>query len=122
MSRSLRTNPIYFAKPTFQEIQEPMQASDYILKKKAKATYCNKSICKINNYRHLNKTDLNINLFAKTNLENVCVVQTINSQTCPTKINNNSTSSFFDSYMIDPNGQLFGNTPCGINNYVNYWR
>ena len=28
--------------------------------------------------------------------------------------------NFYNRYIIDPSGQLFGNTQCGVNNFLNY--
>ena len=95
---------------------------EYILSKSASSTFCNTS-CPSNkligaNYEKLyairtsslikrnickptfNNNDLNINLFTKMNLKNVTV------------INSNG--------IIDPNGVLFGNTECGMNNFENF--
>jgi hypothetical protein len=36
----------------------------------------------------------------------------------PTDITTSTT--VYRSYIIDPSGNLFGNTTCGINNYENY--
>ena len=46
----------YTAKPTFKQISEPLNASDYVVKKKLKYSFCAPNIC------HPNK---NINTFEK---------------------------------------------------------
>ena len=69
----------------------------------------------------------------KTDLATVCTVSNIfpyippSPDTCCEKCPNNnepviinSTTTFYKQYMIDPFGQLFGNTPCGILNYTKY--
>ena len=53
------------------------------------------------------------------NLENICVINSLATNTCPnTKIN--PSNIFILNYQIDPNGSLFGNTQCGINNFLQY--
>ena len=64
---------------------------------------------------------LNNNLVKKMDLTGVNVLQTIyplSNPITPTTINPNSI--FYLTYNIDPDGLLFGNSPCGINNYPNY--
>ena len=114
-------NLIYPAQPTFQSNKESINAGDYIAKKKASATFCNPTCPSSRlvgaSYQHLynlrssnrikkqgvlptyNNWDLNTNLFTKMNLENVTVINA--------------------GGVIDPNGVLFGNTECGINNFEN---
>jgi len=115
-------NLIYNASPTFQSNKEPQDAGDYILNKANTVTFCN-STCPTSrligstyqnfyNFRTFtllkkqaplptfNKTDLNINLFTKMDLEGVTVIN--------------------DKGIIDPSGVLFGNTECGINNFENF--
>ena len=115
-------NLIYPAKPTFQSNKESADASYYIAKKTASATFCNpkcpSSRLVGSSYQNLynlrtstrikkqglqttfNNSDLNINLFTKMNLENVTVISS--------------------NGVIDPSGVLFGNTECGINNFENF--
>jgi len=50
-------------------------------------------------------------LITKLNLMDVNVVQ-------PVDMSMNSIPYLY--YNIDPSGQLFGNTVCGINNFLNY--
>ena len=130
MANSFKTIP---ARPTFGVFYESNNAGDYILNKKARATFCGGNRCKpsisvntqgnllllkksnfLNYYQctnNVNTSNLNINLITKLNLENVNVLE-------PVKMNVNSVPYLY--YTSDPLGELFGNTPCGYNNYLNY--
>ena len=133
----------FSAKSAFGSNKGTNEAGNYILKKKARATYCTSSSCpprynlntqgelnllrrakyidRTNNRIPFNKNNLNINLITKLDLNNVCVIEDASGNVCAndgivyTKIPN-----FYNSYIIDPNGQLFGNTSCGVNNFLNY--
>jgi hypothetical protein len=107
-----------FAKSAFGTNKESMNAGDYIIKKKASATYCK---C-INNLNSLpfNKYNLNLNLFSKLDLSNVSVIEDTSGNICPTFIDYNQVPNFYNRYVIDPSGQLFGNTECGINKFLSY--
>lgn len=130
MAHSFKTIP---GRPSFGVFYEPNDAGDYILNKKAKATFCGGNKCtpsisvntqgnllllKKSNYlsyyqciNNVNKTNLNVNLITKLNLENVNVLQ-------PQDMSLNAIP--YTYYTVDPDGELFGNTPCGYNNYLNY--
>jgi hypothetical protein len=118
---------------TFGQFKEPDDAGSYILKKKAKTTFCGANMCTpsitVNTQGNLlllrksnalkyyncadrfNKANLNINLITKLDLQGVTVM---NAQ-------DNITGIYtFLNYYIDPSGTLFGNNPCRINNYVSY--
>ena len=115
-------NSLYPARPAFQSNKQILDSGDYIISKGSSNSFCNYS-CRINrligtNYNklyalrndslrkrnicnpNLNNNDLNINLFTKMNLQDVTV---INSKG-----------------IIDPYGVLFGNTECGMNNFVSF--
>ena len=79
-----------------------------------------------------NKSNLIVNLYSKEDLVDACTV--IKGYPCkqidvcaacdaPTTIVTPSdlTEPFNFNYTIDPQGTLFGNTPCGINNFVHYF-
>jgi hypothetical protein len=81
------------------------------------------------NISSFNKTDLIAGLYSKMNLTNVCSV--VNGNPCsnltncdgcdsPAKINACSEVPFYQTNTIDPVGELFGNTICGVNNFTNY--
>lgn len=127
------------ARPAFGSNKESMYASDYIYKKKAIATYCNPEVrCKKNGFTQgelmlrddarlltrcngpFNTSNLNINLFTALDLTGALVIQDASGNACPTSIEYTEIPNFYLRYVIDPSGQLFGNTPCGVNNYLTY--
>lgn len=76
-----------------------------------------------------NKTDLIAGLYSKMNLNNVCTV--INGYPCSSietcdscsnivTVDANSSIPFYVTNTIDPIGELFGNSQCGINNFIDY--
>jgi hypothetical protein len=124
-------------KKAFGVFAEPLTEGDYIYNKKAKASYCFANNCTPNltegNYllykrsyalnhfpcRNLiNKQNLNINLITKLNLKYVPVIADLSGNISPTTIT--STITPYLKYNIDPSGNLFGNSVCGINNYTRY--
>jgi hypothetical protein len=135
-----KTFSIYPAKPAFGTFRESVDAGDYIKNKAAKATYCQANLCPSflntksqsdllllrqaknlsNNrcFQHGNNNDLNSNLYTKLDLNDICVIKNVEDDKCPTTIDPSLT--FLGNYEIDPNGNLFGNTQCSINNYLNY--
>jgi hypothetical protein len=134
---------IMSGKKTFGQITEPGDASDYITKKRTQATYCVPNSCspsfKVSSqsemlmlrastqatiYPCLNSVDnaqLYINLITELDLSsNVIPIidTTASSPGYPAAIN--PTSTAYTRYLIDPSGNLFGNTTCGLSNYLNY--
>jgi len=97
----------FSAKSAFASNKESITAGDYIKKKK-------KNLC---NSLTFNTGDLNINLFTELDLSGVCTVMDM-SGNCQPEINMNE--PFYLNYVIDPSGQLFGQTTCGVNNFVKY--
>jgi hypothetical protein len=79
-----------------------------------------------------NKSNLIAGLYSKMDLENVCTLingfpcNNINTScaACQTEVSINSGSSvpFSWTNTIDPVGALFGNTPCGIQNFTKYMK
>lgn len=127
------------ARPTFGSNKESMYASDYTHKKKAISSYCTpESRCNkknlsqgelllINDAKLLttchppfNTANLNINLFTALDLTDVSVVLDATTNTCPTTIDYADIPNFYTRYVIDPSGQLFGNTNCGLDNFLTY--
>jgi len=128
------------ANKAFGVFSESNTAGDYINNKKTIATYCNANKCtpslkigSASNYllfksaqklrvypclNSINKSNLNINLITKMDLTNVPVIQNFSTGATPTTIT--TTDVPFLDYNIDPSGNLFGNTICGINNFVRY--
>jgi hypothetical protein len=123
------------ANRTFGRFKEPDDAGSYILKKKAKATFCGANNCTpsttvntqgnllllrnsnalkyYNCFQNFNKANLNINLLTKLDLTNVNVMNIVSNYF---SIN----YGLFVRFIIDPSGQLFGITPCGLNNFTHY--
>jgi hypothetical protein len=133
------SNSLYPAKATFQSNKESNDAGSYIQNKTVSTTFC-KAKCPdklriSTNYQNLyafrtarlikknicrptfNNNDLNINLFTKMDLTNVCTVSK-NTTGCTSSIKPSDT--FYLTYTIDPSGVLFGNTECGISNFENF--
>jgi hypothetical protein len=128
-------------KKAFGVFSEPLASGDYTYNKKARTTYCLANSCvpriKVGSQSNLllfdrsnrlsvypckntiNRANLNINLITKLNLpEKVVVIEDFSGNKVPSTINTNTIP--YLEYNIDPCGNLFGNTICGINNFVNY--
>ena len=125
---------------SFGVFSESQNAGDYIYDKKTRSTYCKANVCvrsrkigsesnyllfkranKLSVYpclNSINKANLNINLITRLDLTNVPVIQDFYTKDVPSTIT--TTAIPFLDYNIDPCGNLFGNTICGINNFVNY--
>jgi hypothetical protein len=72
---------------------------------------------------YYNQMDLISGLYNSIDLTNVTsVCAGADADTCitVTGIDNNNCPPLYQNYRIDPDGELFGNTPCTINNYLNY--
>lgn len=141
MSRSFNTPS---AKPTFDSLTQQLDSSEYTKKIKNKTILCGINYCQkpkninwrfnsqqnyLNAYQleviksagifgDYNKLNLETNLLTYLDLSNVCVIENSKTEICPTTIDLNVVP--YLTYTIDPNGQLFGNTYCGANNYLNY--
>ena len=123
----------------FGKAQGSLNVSDYISSKKAKyINYPNRScnsnrnvfsqsnqilqkkvsIMKYNPFVNFNKSNLYINLYTKLDLTDVCPIYSDLSG-CNTDINGTTPLDIYE-YEIDTSGNLFGNTTCTINNFVNY--
>ena len=79
-----------------------------------------KYIDRTNNRIPFNKNNLNINLITKLDLTEVCVIANATNNACATNIVYDEIPDFYINYIIDPSGNLFGNTQCGTNNFLNY--
>ena len=104
---------------------------DLLLLKKTKYLNYYKSLYDKNNSNYIskaiptylfNKTNLNINLITKLDLKNIDVISNNLTGEHPTPVILNPSSGipYYNNYNIDPKGLLFGNTPCGINNYEKF--
>jgi hypothetical protein len=101
------------ARKAFRQFKETTDARDYINLKKAKAQHLNYGCCG----NQINPYDLYVNLISKLDLEGVSVIESNNAPfSCPTTIDPSGVP--FLDYVVDPSGTLFGNTPCGLYNYV----
>ena len=69
-----------------------------------------------------NKSNLNVNLITKLDLKNVNVISNNITGKTPTPITLNPLDiiPYYSKYKIDPDGVLFGNTICGVNNYEEF--
>lgn len=109
--------PFISARRTFDTLNSSGgDAGDFIIYKNQSVSCC-KKCCRT----MVDPTPLNNNLIKKMDLNGLNVLQTIypiSNPTTPTTINPNRV--FYLTYTIDPDGLLFGNTPCGINHYPNY--
>jgi hypothetical protein len=139
MAHSFKNYP---GKPAFGSNRESINAGDYILRKKARSAFCTSGICPqkyiLNTQGELNllrtakyldsvkcklpfdKNNLNINLVTKLDLTDVCVIADASGNVCATSIVYTEIPDFYNKYIIDSSGNLFGNTECGINNFLNY--
>jgi hypothetical protein len=137
MSRPFAKNS---AKSAFAQFKESSYASDYTTQRKIKSSFCKPDYCRPNknlysqsNYMlikkannillhpcDINKSQLYINLITKMDLSgNIPIVEDLNTNTYPVFIDENVTRPYL-KYHIDPSGNLFGNSVCGINNFENY--
>jgi len=133
---------------TFKVFAESSSSGVYTYNKKARASYCIKNKCPINvnvgsqgnrilfnNAFLLNankskcirtlgydNTELYINLISKLDLSgNLPIVTDLSGQAHPVSIDaSNNPLPPYLTYDIDPSGVLFGDTICGINNFVRF--
>ena len=105
--------------------------SDLLLLRKSKTLNYYSSLYKKQNSNYIsdriptydfNKTNLNINLITKLDLQNVSVIENNLTGQIPTPIILDPSSGipYYNNYKIDPDGVLFGNTICGVNNYEKF--
>lgn len=125
------------ANATFIKQNQAGDASDYITQKKLKYSFCNPNICNPNKnvntqsnllalrqanslalypYSNFDKTELYSNLYSTLELNNAVPISTLDGQN-PVNINNTMN---IENYVIDPSGELFGITTCGLYNFENY--
>ena len=128
-------------KSAFKLNQEPSDASEYIQQQKVSSMYCNSSLnCEdkivAKNYNDLylfekakkqasksngfafSKQNLNMGLFTQMDLTNVNTLKRNNPSVSPTTVDPNVPIILY--YTVDPSGQLFGSSPCGTYNFLNY--
>lgn len=138
---SLRTG-----KAAFSSFNEPETSGTNTTNKTSTTSYCNTCITSNNKFNssserllyklsyHLNtvpntsynKSNLSSNLVTKLDLQNLdsTIVPVIEKNgippTVPTDIVITPSTISYLEYTIDPCGNLFGNTPCSLNNYRQY--
>ena len=127
-------------KKTFGQPKESTNAQDYIISKKNKLLNCDLNCNTIRNARVTNysqlygrnnitsvpntynvksvKNDLVSGLFTEVDLNNINIISSAETNQSPTPISINNIP--YLKYKLDPNGRLFGETRCGINNIINY--
>ena len=124
---------------TFGKLNPSTPAGCYTNKKRTQYSYCNPSRCvKVQNYQDLytlraavdlkyhnnqniikaQKNNLVSGLYTELDLNGVKVISNSTTNVSPTTIN--FVSLPYIDYNIDPSGELFGNTICGLNNFINY--
>lgn len=147
MVHAFKTIP---AKPTFGNIRPNMFQSDYIKRKKALSTFQSKIFKKKSSYSYdtkyllnkgkyyginncdilpVNKSNLIAGQYTKMDLQDVCDITTFSSTIDPsendcidrcTSVQLDPSVIFYENYVVDPCGQLFGNSQCGELNYTHY--
>jgi hypothetical protein len=131
----------------FGKFNEPLDASNYTYNKKAKYLFCNTNLCipnkRLNTQSNLlllnrsnylkyysctnsfNTANLNVNLLTALDLSGIPVLINQNAPPPPSNTNpglfTQNDIPYID-YTIDPCGNLFGYTACGLNNYELYLR
>jgi hypothetical protein len=114
-----------YASRSFKTNKESTSEGDYIFKKQLQAIKCVPSLNRcppppppssLSQYKY----NLNMNLFTTLDLTSVKVVEDSVSKVSPTTINKTAAATFYNNYVIDPKGQLFGNTRCGYKNFLFY--
>jgi len=140
MSHSFQKIP---ARPTFKNIREPKYASDYIQNKNRLS--CNVTQCKKTGWTdgdyllykngkklasdslscsEYNPYDLYSGLLRFQDLNGVAVLSKNSNNQCPTPLKfvrfDDNFIPYYEILTIDPSRNLFGNTDCGLYNYLNY--
>jgi len=73
----------------------------------------------VSEFETFDKSQLYVNLYTTLELPpNIPVISDLSGNTHPVIIDTNVQP--FLTYTVDPDGFLFGNTPCGIDNYLHY--
>jgi hypothetical protein len=75
----------------------------------------------INDMPAYNQMDLVSGLYSSIDLANVpTICKGVDVCVGVTGMNNNNCPPLYQYYRIDPDGELFGNAPCNINNFLNF--
>jgi hypothetical protein len=101
----------YYTKNCYSKCKKPINASDYIIQKNIQYSFYHPN--------EINKNQLYINLITKLQLNNdIPVIIDNTNGISPSLID--LTQNPTTRYTIDPDGILFGNNICTINNWENY--
>lgn len=139
MSRPFSLNN---GKNTFAQFKDSMDSSEYIHNKKMSFLTCKPRYCTPNNNLHsqsnylnfkktayiasnpcnsIDSTQLYINLITQLDLSyDETVVTDLSGNTHPVTVD--PSEKPYLKYNIDPSGNLFGDSVCGIDNWQNYVR
>ena len=130
------------AKPAFGNYAKNLSGTDIVINKRINSIYCScqrkkqisaysqsdlLNIRKItsNNCKNgcnvfpINKSELQINLLTELYLQDIVVLSENSDPGTSAKINP-ALVPVFSYYTLDPSNNLTGNTPCGIQKFVNY--
>ena len=140
MSHAFKVVP---AKPAYGSFSKKLDYSDVLAAKRANTLYCDCNIKDDTNYVNsqgrlldmkkttrsncengcdvfpFDKTSLEVNLVTTLYIPNVLVVEELDKPGIPSKIDP-TLIPFFAYYNIDPDDKLVGDTPCGIQKFINY--
>jgi hypothetical protein len=139
MSHAFKVVP---AKPAYGSFSKKLDYSDVLSAKRANTLYCDCNGKDDTNYVNsqgklmdmkkttrgncddcdvfpFDKTSLQVNLVTTLYIPNILVVEELNDPGKPSKIDP-TLIPFFAYYNIDPNDKLVGDTPCGIQKFINY--
>jgi hypothetical protein len=128
------------AKPAFGNFNPHLTYADVMANKRSNLAYCQCtstnvvrsqgeliSIRKISrnncpggcNRLPFNKSNLEVNLITELYLQNILILENNANPGVPAKIDP-SLTPIYSYYTIDPGNKLVGDTPCGIQKYINY--
>lgn len=140
MSHAFKIVP---AKPAFGTFSKKINYTDIIAAKRANTLYCECNINDDTNYVNsqgrlldmrkttrsnceygcdifpVDKTAMEVNLVTTLYIPNILVIEKNSAPNVPAKIDP-SLTPFFAYYQIDPDDKLVGDTPCGIQKFINY--
>jgi hypothetical protein len=138
-SKTIYSGQTILGNPAFGQLKNSNTAGTYIYTNRVQYQYCNPSRCvRVQNYKDLyalnasyrikyttlhntiksQKNNLISGLYTELDLKDVDVISKSTTNVSPTSITISSIP--YLDYNIDPSGKLFGNTTCGLNNFINY--
>jgi hypothetical protein len=125
---------------TFGKVRECKPYNEYYEIKNAKSMCCSAKNTYLNCESNLlvfnklkwnrtklipfSKTNLVAGLYSQEDLKYARTIANVSNNEYYTNIISplSAFTPFYDQYVIDPNGSLFGKTPCGIDNYLHFVR